>query len=128
MSGGMGITSEEQPEFNEIFAVTITLGIRNKKQKRGKIYSPDTIYKLYMNPEQAKAHVKSQINVIETVYNIRITNLEEVIEAIIEKTRNVDKILTICTALNSWVAMNASPTGVVEIPLELVNELMERIL
>ncbi|NQE45454.1 hypothetical protein C5S31_05480 [ANME-1 cluster archaeon GoMg2] len=92
------------------------------------VYSPDAIYKLYMNPEQAKAHVKSQINVIETVYGIRITNLEEVIAAIIEKTRNADKILTICTALNSWVAMNASPTGVVEIPIELVNELTERIL
>ena len=36
MSDGWGITSEEQPEFNEIFAVAITLGIRNKKKKAEK--------------------------------------------------------------------------------------------
>lgn len=34
MTGGRGITSEEQPEFDEIFAVSITSGIKNKKQKK----------------------------------------------------------------------------------------------
>ena len=33
MSGDWGVTSEEQPEFYEIFVVAITLGIRNKKKK-----------------------------------------------------------------------------------------------
>ena len=33
MLGDWGITSEEQPEFNDIFEVAITLGIRNKKKK-----------------------------------------------------------------------------------------------
>ncbi|MFZ2070602.1 MAG: hypothetical protein WAV32_03150 [Halobacteriota archaeon] len=80
------------------------------------------------NPEQAKAQAKSQINVIERVYNIRITNLEEVIETIIEKTLDADTILTICTALNTWVAMNTPHRGAVEIPLEVVNGLMEKIL
>jgi hypothetical protein len=37
MSGGWGITSEELPEFNEIFEVAITLGIRNKKKKAEKV-------------------------------------------------------------------------------------------
>jgi len=36
MTGGWGISPEEQPEFNDIFAVTITLGIRNKKKNRNK--------------------------------------------------------------------------------------------
>ena len=35
MSGGWGITSET--EFNEIFAVAITLGIRNRKKKAEKV-------------------------------------------------------------------------------------------
>jgi hypothetical protein len=33
MSGSWGITPEEKPEFNDIFEVAITLGIRNKKKK-----------------------------------------------------------------------------------------------
>ena len=37
MTGGWGITPEEQPEFDEIFAVAITLGIRNKKKKAEKV-------------------------------------------------------------------------------------------
>ncbi|NOR77977.1 MAG: hypothetical protein GQ523_06065 [Methanophagales archaeon] len=37
MTGGWGITPEEQPEFNAIFAVAITLGIRNKKKKAKKV-------------------------------------------------------------------------------------------
>lgn len=76
-----------------------------------------------MNPEQAKARARALLNVIETMYEIRITNLEAVIEAIIEKTLDEDKILTICTALNSWVATNAAVMGEVEIPGEVVNGL-----
>jgi HEAT repeat protein len=37
MSGGWGITSEELAEFDKIFAVAITLGIRNKKKKAEKV-------------------------------------------------------------------------------------------
>ncbi len=80
-----------------------------------------------MNPEQAKDRAKALLNVIETMYEIQITNLEEVIEAIIEKTRDEQEILTICTSLNSWVAMNVL-VGEVEIPLEVVNELAGKIL
>jgi hypothetical protein len=46
--------------------------------------------------------------VIENMYEIRITNSEQVIEAITEKKNPLDeqRILTISTSLNSWVAMN----------------------
>jgi len=81
----------------------------------------------YMNPEQAKDRARALLNVIETMYEIRITNLEEVIEAIIEKTLDEQKILTICTALNSWVAMNVLG-GEVEIPREVVNGLTGKIM
>jgi hypothetical protein len=37
MLGGWGITSEELAEFNEIFEVAITLGIRNRKKKAEKV-------------------------------------------------------------------------------------------
>lgn len=81
-----------------------------------------------MNPEQAKDRTKALLNVIETMYELTIVNLEEIIEAITEKTQDEDKILTICTALNTWVALNAALGGEVEIPLEVVNGLAGKIL
>ncbi len=81
-----------------------------------------------MNPEQAKARARALLTVIEKMYEIEIINLEDVIEAITEKTVDEQRILTICTALNSWVAMNAALMGEVEIPIEDVNELARRIL
>jgi len=80
-----------------------------------------------MNPEQAKDRARALINVIENMYEIQITNLDVVIEAIIKKTLDENKILTICTALNSWVAMNALG-GEVEIPMEVANEWAGKIL
>jgi len=80
-----------------------------------------------MNPEQAKDRARALLNVIETMYEIQITNLEEVIEAIIQKTLDEQEILTICTGLNSWVAMNVLVREV-EIPVEVVNGLTEKIL
>ena len=81
-----------------------------------------------MNPEQAKDRTKALLNVIETMYELRIVNLEEIIEAITEKTQDENKILTICTALNTWVALNAALRGEVEIPLEVVSGLAGKIL
>jgi hypothetical protein len=37
MSGGWGITPEQQPEFDAISAVAITLVIRNRKKKAEKV-------------------------------------------------------------------------------------------
>ncbi len=81
-----------------------------------------------MNPEQTKARARALLTVIEKMYEIEIINLEDVIEVITEKTVDEQRILTICTALNSWVAMNAALMGEVEIPIEDVNELARRIL
>jgi mannose/fructose/N-acetylgalactosamine-specific phosphotransferase system component IIB len=80
-----------------------------------------------MNPEQAKDRARALLNVIENMYEIKIINLESVIEVITEKTLDEQKILTICTALNSWVAMNVLG-GEVEIPMAVVNELAGKIL
>jgi hypothetical protein len=80
-----------------------------------------------MNPVQAKARTRALLNVIETVYELKIANLEAIIEAITEQTLDENKILTICTGLNTWVAQNAALGGVVEIPREVVIGLAEKI-
>lgn len=85
-------------------------------------------YKLTMNQAQAKSRARALLNVIETMYELRITNLEQVIKAITEKTLDEQRILTISTSLNSWVAMNPLDTEEVEIPMEVVSKLAGRIL
>lgn len=42
MSGDWDISPGEQPEFDEIFEIAITIGIRNKEKK--KVYISDVIY------------------------------------------------------------------------------------
>ena len=74
-----------------------------------------------MNPEQAKARTRALLNVIETVYELKIVNLEAIIKAITEKTLDSNEILAICTGINTWVALNAATGGEVEIPLDMVN-------
>jgi len=81
-----------------------------------------------MNLEQAKARAQALLNVIETSYAIRIVNVEEVVGAITEKTLEEQKILAICTALNTWVALNAGLSGEVEIPLDFVNSILENVM
>lgn len=81
-----------------------------------------------MNKEEAKARAQALLNVIKNAYAIRIINTEEVAKAITEKTCDEQKILTICTALNTWVTLNAGLSGEFEIPLDIVNGLMEKIL
>ena len=81
-----------------------------------------------MNPEEAKARAQALLNVIETSYAIRIVNVEEVAVVITEKTCNEQKILAICTALNTWIALNAGLSGEVEIPLDFVDSILENVM
>jgi hypothetical protein len=81
-----------------------------------------------MTPEEAQGRAQSQLFVIETTYGITIVNRDEVINAIIEKTRDDQRILMICTALNSWVAMNAGMSPEVAIPLDVVNSLLGQVM
>ena len=84
-----------------------------------------------MGEEEAKAymrmHIKELLSVIEAMYEVRIVNIESVIEFIISETLDADRILMICTALNSWVALNSAPYSEVELPLEVVEEFVRRI-
>ena len=84
-----------------------------------------------MGEEEAKArmrmHIKELLSVIEAMYEVRIVNIESVIEFIIGETLDADRILAICTALNSWVALNSAPYSEVELPLEVVEEFVRRI-
>ena len=81
-----------------------------------------------MNQEEAEDRARRLLNVIETTYGIRIVNLETVIETITGITLEGSRILAICTALNSWVAMDPAVQGrAVEIPVDFVIDLAGRL-
>ena len=81
-----------------------------------------------MNQEEAEDQARGLLNVIETLYEIRIVNLETVIETITGITLEGSRILAICTALNSWVAMDPAVQGrAVEIPADFVIDLAGRL-
>ena len=80
-----------------------------------------------MNQEEAEDRACGLLNVIENTYGIRIVNLETVIETITGITLEESRILAICTALNSWVAMDPTVQGgPVEIPVDFVIDLAGR--
>jgi mannose/fructose/N-acetylgalactosamine-specific phosphotransferase system component IIB len=81
-----------------------------------------------LNPNEAQDRARALLTVIETAYGIRIVNFEAVIKAITEKTRDEQQILTICTALNTWIATNAGLSPDVEIPPDVINGLLERVM
>ena len=81
-----------------------------------------------LNPEEAQDRARALLTMIETTYGIRIVNIEAVIKAIAEKTQDEQQILAICTALNTWIATNAGLGTDVEIPLDVLNGLLERVM
>ncbi|MBN1763192.1 MAG: hypothetical protein JW878_09000 [Methanomicrobia archaeon] len=81
-----------------------------------------------LNPEEAQDRTRALLTMIEAAYGIRIVNLDAVITAITEKTRDEQRILTISTALNTWIATTAGLRPDVEIPLDVLNGLLERVM
>ena len=80
-----------------------------------------------MDMIDARAHAQELLQVIEATYAVKILNRDEIAFTITQHTCDEQKILTICTALNTWVALNASPEGQIAIPLQMVIALAEQI-
>ncbi len=80
-----------------------------------------------MDPDDARAHAQALLEVIEAAYAVKISNLDEIVVTITRHTCEESKILKICTALNTWLALNAGPEGLVEVPHEVVIALAQQI-
>ena len=81
-----------------------------------------------MNSEEARARAHALLTVIESAYAIDVVNREEVINAIVQKTRDEQQILRICTVLNTWVALNADVSGRVMMPRAMVEQVAATVL
>jgi hypothetical protein len=80
-----------------------------------------------MNPDDARAHAQALLQVIEASYAVQILNRDEIAHTITRHTCEESKILKICTALNTWVALNAGPEGLVAVPIQIVIALAQQI-
>jgi hypothetical protein len=80
-----------------------------------------------MNRETVETRARVYLSVIESAYEARIINSEEVSKRIAEKTSDEGKIFIICSALNSWFAMK-NLKGDTEIPMEVLDEIAGKIL
>jgi|GEM_PF-420649 len=81
-----------------------------------------------MNSKEARARAHALLTVIESAYAIEVVNRDEVIETIVQKTRDEQQILSICTVLNTWVALNADVSGRVMMPLAVVEQVAAAVL
>jgi hypothetical protein len=64
-----------------------------------------------MNDIEERA--KAQLMVIEKVHDIEIENRDEVASFIARESHDLGQVLTICTALNSWIAVNSVQENIV---------------
>lgn len=74
--------------------------------------------------DELEERAKAQLMMIEQVYGLKITNLDEVAKLIASNVDNDRQVLTICTSLNSWVLLNKKRGNVV-IPGEVLSRLFE---
>jgi hypothetical protein len=74
---------------------------------------------------ELESQALAQLMAIEQIYGIKIENRDHIARLIGERAGDKRQVLTICTALNSWVAANGR--SVVSIPREVLEPLFKLI-
>jgi len=71
--------------------------------------------------------VASQLRMIEVSHDLTITNLTSVARIIISNVKNKSQALQVCTAINTWIAINGMQ-GNVTVPDPLVRRYVRRVM
>ena len=66
--------------------------------------------------------ILAHLEIIESVYGVEILNKSRVVQWIGEITDDDKQALTIATALNTWIMMNSTCTGL-EIPITVLEQI-----
>lgn len=62
-----------------------------------------------------------ELDVIESVYELKIENRESLEKEILKKVKKGYDILFLCTIVNSWIAQNYKPNlKKIEVPLDII--------
>jgi hypothetical protein len=73
-------------------------------------------------PEQ----VASQLRMIEVMHDLTLTNLTSIARIIIANVKNKSQALQVCTAINTWIAINGMQ-GNVTVPEPLVRRYVRKV-
>ena len=73
-------------------------------------------------PEQ----VASQLRMIEVMHDLTLTNLTSIAKIIIANVKNKSQALQVCTAINTWIAINGMQ-GNVTVPEPLVRRYVRKV-
>lgn len=71
--------------------------------------------------------ILAHLDIIESVYGVKILNKSRVVQWIEEATDNDKQALTIATALNTWVMMNSIGPGL-EIPISVLEQIQTNLM
>jgi len=66
--------------------------------------------------------ILAHLEIIESVYGVEILNKSRVVQWIGEITDDDKQALTIATALNTWIMMNSTGSGL-EIPITVLEQI-----
>ena len=71
--------------------------------------------------------ILAHLEIIESVYGVEILNKSRVVQWIGEITDDDKQALTIATALNTWIMMNSTGTGL-EIPITVLEQIQANLM
>ena len=71
--------------------------------------------------------ILAHLEIIESVYGVEILNKSRVVQWIGEITDDDKQALTIATALNTWIMMNSTGTGL-EIPITVLEQIQANLI
>ena len=71
--------------------------------------------------------VLSQLRMIEVSHDMTITNLTSIARIIIANVKNKNQALQVCTAINTWIAINGMQ-GNITVPEPLVRKYVRKIM
>ena len=71
--------------------------------------------------------IASQLRMIEVSHDMTLTNLTSIAKIIIANVKNKNQALQVCTAINTWIAINGMQ-GNITVPEPLVRKYVRRIM
>ncbi len=74
--------------------------------------------------DELAQRAEMQLNAIEMLYSIRITNKSDIISLLSQRLRDKRQILMVCTSISSWIAGSGN-SGETAVPLNIVMELIK---
>ncbi|NOR60327.1 MAG: hypothetical protein GQ469_06835 [Methanosarcinales archaeon] len=71
--------------------------------------------------------ILAHLEIIESVYGVEILNKSRVVQWIGEITDDDKQALTVATALNTWIMMNSTGSGL-EIPITVLEQIQANLI